>query len=473
MFGHYAHVFSALIGSLYLGSVHAIPLDINDTASIRSAASTVAYGLMSYYTGNISSNPTGPGILPGPYYWWESGGMWGGMVDYWHYTNDPTYNDVVAQALVSQISSTNDFMPPAEQGQEGNDDQLFWGFAAMSAAEHNFSAPSLPPSRSLALAAAVFDDQVRRWDTSSCAGGLKWQIFPSNVGYDYKNSAANGGFFQLAARLARYTGNTTYISWAEKSWDWMSTVSLIGEGYEVYDGTQDSLTASGGNCTQVNEVRFSYTQAMVLYGASVLANATASTNGSASALWTSRASGLLEATEAFVSPFANASLVMYERACEIQGTCDVDQFSFKAYLSRWLAASAQLVPDLTDAIMKVLRTNALAAAAACSGGENGEACGQRWYTAGFDGSTGVGQQLSALEVIQGLLVTQESPPEVADGVDIRVVAATSTAPVPTATPMEVGGMGKPARTSMGANGLDVDGRWFALIFLVNGLALVC
>jgi len=79
-------------------------------ASIKSAASTVAYKMMAYYTGNQTGNEANVGLLPKPYYWWEAGAMWGGMVDYWYYTGDTTYNDVVAQAILSQASPTNDFM---------------------------------------------------------------------------------------------------------------------------------------------------------------------------------------------------------------------------------------------------------------------------------------------------------------------------------------------------------------------------
>lgn len=53
-----------------------------------------------------------------PYYWWESGAAFGGMVEYWHYTGDVSYNNVTWQALVSQISPTNDFMPVKEQFDE-------------------------------------------------------------------------------------------------------------------------------------------------------------------------------------------------------------------------------------------------------------------------------------------------------------------------------------------------------------------
>lgn len=58
---------------------------------------------MSYYSGNDSGQT--PGLLPvapEQYYWWECGAMMGTMVDYWHYTGDTTYNDVVSQALQFQ-----------------------------------------------------------------------------------------------------------------------------------------------------------------------------------------------------------------------------------------------------------------------------------------------------------------------------------------------------------------------------------
>lgn len=43
--------------------------------------------------------------------------MWGGMIEYWHYTGDTSYNDVVAQAILAQASPTDDFMMPEEVAQ--------------------------------------------------------------------------------------------------------------------------------------------------------------------------------------------------------------------------------------------------------------------------------------------------------------------------------------------------------------------
>lgn len=97
---------------------------------------------------------------------------------------------------------------------------------------------------------------------------------------------------------------------------------------------------------------------------------------------------------------------MFERACEPLGTCDNDQYSFKAYLARWLAKSAIVAPYIADSVHSLLNASANAAAQSCSGGNNSVTCGQKWYVGGYDGSSGVGQQLSALETVQSMLLLQ-------------------------------------------------------------------
>jgi mannan endo-1,6-alpha-mannosidase len=101
---------------------------------------------------------------------------------------------------------------------------------------------------------------------------------------------------------------------------------------------------------------------------------------------------------------------MYEQACEdvnTVGTCDTDQQSFKAYLSRWLAATTKIAPFTRSSILPLLQTSAAAAAAQCDGGDDGTTCGEHW-TAGstYDGNYGLGQQMSALSVIQSMLIDQ-------------------------------------------------------------------
>jgi mannan endo-1,6-alpha-mannosidase len=106
---------------------------------------------------------------------------------------------------------------------------------------------------------------------------------------------------------------------------------------------------------------------------------------------------------------------MYEAGCErnppnSEGSCNVDQRSFKAYLSRWLAATSVLAPWTSEIIMPLLRDSALAAAQSCSGGRDGVTCGLKWWAEGWDGDFGVGEQMSALEVIQSNLISRVKGP---------------------------------------------------------------
>jgi mannan endo-1,6-alpha-mannosidase len=343
-------------------------------------------------------NQTGgiPGNLPPPYYWWEAGAMFGAMIDYWYYTGDTTYNDVTSQALLFQVGPNRDYMTPNQTKTTGNDDQGFWGLAAMTAAETNFQNPPSNQPQWLALAQAVFNTQAARWDLTTCGGGLRWQVFPFNNGYNYKNSISNGVFFNLAARLAKYTGNDTYAQWAEKAYDWTAAVNLIDTNYYVYDGSDDTI-----NCTQIDRIQWTYNAGTYLLGAANMYNYT---NGSE--IWRQRVEGLLTGTNVF---FQNN--VMQEVACENVGKCDVDQQSFKAYLARWMAATTQMAPWTYDAVMAKLGPSAAAAALQCSGGANGITCGLKWTNgANWDGSYGVGQQMAALEVIQSNLIQLVAAP---------------------------------------------------------------
>jgi Glycosyl hydrolase family 76. len=101
---------------------------------------------------------------------------------------------------------------------------------------------------------------------------------------------------------------------------------------------------------------------------------------------------------------------MYEPPCELINSCDTDQLSFKAYLSRWLTDVTQLALYTYDKIMTKLRATAEAAVAQCQGRTGGTYCGFRWSSGNYDGTTGVGQQMGVLEVLQGLLAANVSRP---------------------------------------------------------------
>lgn len=94
-----------------------IPLNVSDDASIRHAASVAAYSLQSFYNGNRTGGTLGKFPYP-PYYWWLSGAAWDGMLHYWLFTGDESYNNITWMALVSQISPTNNYLPVAEMFDE-------------------------------------------------------------------------------------------------------------------------------------------------------------------------------------------------------------------------------------------------------------------------------------------------------------------------------------------------------------------
>lgn len=101
---------------------------------------------------------------------------------------------------------------------------------------------------------------------------------------------------------------------------------------------------------------------------------------------------------------------MYESACEPSSNCDVDQKSFKAYLSRWMAGTLKLAPFIYDTIMPLLQSSAQAAAKSCNYGSAGAICGVKWTEDAYDSDTGVGQQMCALEVVQSMLINEVSGP---------------------------------------------------------------
>jgi mannan endo-1,6-alpha-mannosidase len=161
--------------------------------------------------------------------------------------------------------------------------------SAMTAAELNFQNPPASGPQWLGLAQAVFNQWVSRYENEKnvCGGGLRWQVYFFNDGYTYKNSISNGCFFNLGARLAKYTGNSTYADWAETSWNWMLSVGLIqlqpynrnqtsnftingkgAGGYVVWDGT----TVVGNECVGVNGIPYTYNAGIWLYGAAMMYN---------------------------------------------------------------------------------------------------------------------------------------------------------------------------------------------------------
>lgn len=119
-------------------------------------------------------------------------------------TGDSTWNAATIQAIDWQAGTDGTFMPQNQTKDEGNDDQVFWAYASMSAAELKFPAPATGYPSWAAQAQAVFNLQAERWDDTTCDGGLRWQIISLNNGYVWRprcplrsEAIANGVQLQL------------------------------------------------------------------------------------------------------------------------------------------------------------------------------------------------------------------------------------------------------------------------------------
>lgn len=354
---------------------------------------------------------------------WEAGAMFGTIIDYWAFTGDDSYNNITYQAMQHQMGDDDDFMPSNQSLTEGNDDQGFWAMAAMTAAEQNFMNPNSTSLAStegsvqwLSAVQAIFNEYAWRWEAANdtCGGGLRWQIFTFNNGYTYKNSISNGCFFNVAARLARYTGNSSYADWAETIYDWMGGVGFLDENYNIFDGS--SCTAQV-NCTDIDQAQWTYNAGIFMHGAAVMYNYT---NGSDA--WAERVNGIVDRSITYF--FNSTNKVIFEPPCEPTDGCTTDDYSFKGYALKWMALTTQMMASTYDKLSPYLLATAEAAASQCTGTAaasegfqlSGIACGFNWASGAYDGTSGVGQQMSALQSVYATLVqTAPAPYTAASG----------------------------------------------------------
>ncbi|KAH9824541.1 putative glycosyl hydrolase [Teratosphaeria destructans] len=370
--------------------VSGLALNVRTKDATISAAGTLAGNLMKYYDDGGSD-----GVIPlDKSNWWESATAWNGLIQHWYYTGDSQYNDEIAAGICAQAGITKNFSGPNTLG---NDDQLWWALTAMTAAEYNLSSCT-SETPWLNYAQTVYNDVASRWDTQTCNGGLRWQISPYANGYDYKASIANGLLFQLAARLARYTGNNAYSDQAASIWNWTRAVGFIHEtSYAVYDGATPSQ-----DCTSLTTDQWSYNVGVYLYGVAVMLNYTQD-----DATWSSHLNGLVTAA---IAGFTDSNGTLQESGCEPSDSCDLDQLSFKAYLARWLALSAALVPATARQITPILQSSVQGALASVNAGPGNGVSGFKWTTGTYDDNAGVGQQLAALEIVGAQLAVSKALP---------------------------------------------------------------
>ena len=286
----------------------------------------------------------GLALLPQPYWWWQSGTAVDALLVYGNTTGDHQYENLIKDTILSQATPTSDFMTVDATG---NDDQSWWALAALTAAEQSIAQSGPMPWQNLSQ--NVFNDQKKRWEDNPgrCNGGMRWKIVEASdeVGYKYKSAITNGLFFQLAARLGSFNNDTDTLSWAEKSYNWSTSVGLVDKDFNVYDGTDEK-----NGCADLNHNQWSYNVGVFLYGSAVMASHTKD------AVWLDRTRGFIaSANRTFTDPKTGA---LFESKCEGQtdpaNACNSDQVSFKGILARYLGATANILPQVQEDVEEIM-----------------------------------------------------------------------------------------------------------------------
>lgn len=443
------------LASLFIGS--AIAQNVTQ-ADAQTALKTIVNDVLSIY--NNGSSPAIPGLFPEEYYWWESGLAWDSLIKYWAYFGDDTLASTIRQGILFQTGPDNDFMPPNQTKSLGNDDQSYWALAAMTAAEYG-----LPADNGVGwyeLAQNVFDTQVLRWDEGTCAGGLRWQIFSFNAGYSYKSATTQANFALLGARLWRFTGNATYLEWAERAVEWSVNAGLVTSGREetpaIYDGT-DVTT----NCSTVNRIQWTINAGQFLSAFVYACNETCSDT------W--RELGRVAYTGAVNTFVAPNSEVLTEVACAGTGECNLDQLAFRAPLARALGSARDMPGSVSDYSMEdtasVTTASAKGAIDQCA---TANGCGSDWTTAEWDGTKGLGQDLAAMEAIMATLPEKgllrlDSAPAVGNGSS----GGNNSARVGSGS---TNGTQTPGQPSTAAGKVNASSMAIVLIVVLSGLAML-
>ncbi|KAI0020285.1 glycoside hydrolase family 76 protein [Xylariomycetidae sp. FL0641] len=356
--------------------------------SIKQAAALVAEDLMTFYKGDEPGEI--PGVLPldDDYYFYTGGALWGALLSYRSRTGNTSYDDIISNGMEHQVGAKDDFMPANWSASLANDDQDIWALTSVLAATTDLEETQSNVTW-LQMAQNVFDEQSNRpLDDGNCKGLLRWQIFPTNTGYNYVQTFANAAYFSLGAQIAVLQKNHTAATEASLVYQNLTDTGLIDDRtYRVYDGVELP------GCTDVNKLQLTYASGVVLQGYAYMYNYT-----DGDSMWRERIDGLLDHMEEIFFPDGVAT----EVACS-EGNCPLDFHFFKGMMFRYMADAMTVAPYTADRIMPLLKSSAKAAVAQCTSGDNGRMCGFDWTAEKSDGIVDAGTQMSVLDALVSIL----------------------------------------------------------------------
>jgi predicted alpha-1,6-mannanase (GH76 family) len=235
--------------------------------------------------------------------WWNAANALTAVIGYTKLTGDGSYAGVVGTTFTAAQRQHAGFINGFY------DDNGWWALAWVAAYDVTRD------DRYLAQARTIFARNTAGWD-GTCGGGLWW-----NTARQYKNAITSELFLTLAALLHQRTpGDSSYLSWAQRTWDWFSASGLTGQDGLVNDGLTSACQNNGGTA-------WTYNQGVILGGLGALFEITGD-------------QGYLQHGES-IAAAALSRLVtpagILAEPCEAgTGGCNGDQTQFKGIFVRYL-----------------------------------------------------------------------------------------------------------------------------------------
>lgn len=222
----------------------------NNPNTYASKSAAAAASLQHYY-----HRDTG---LYGDKLWWISATAVESLIDFMMLTGTDDYVDVISTTFDQAQNICADFLNCYF------DDEGWWAITWIKAYE--FTSPKTPTqaAKYLDMARAIFTDLENGWD-DTCGGGTWWDKYGIVEGFgdcdtrNCKGAINNELFLIVAARLCRITGESAYLAWAQKEWDWFRQSGLISHSHLI------SNDLGKGDCT-INPVTWTYNQGVILGG---------------------------------------------------------------------------------------------------------------------------------------------------------------------------------------------------------------
>ena len=240
--------------------------------------------------------------------WWNAANALTAVIGYSKLTGDRSHDGCLATTFAAAQRQHAGFI------NDYYDDNGWWALAWVAAFDMTRD------TRYLDAARTIFTHNTGAWD-DTCRGGLWW-----NTSRNYKNAITNELFLTLAALLHQRTpGDSSYLSWAQREWEWFHASGLIGPSGLVNDG----LTPA---CANNLGTTWTYNQGVILGGLAALFEITGDR------AYLQQGESIADAAlSTLVTPdSAHPPGILVEPCERTSGGCDRDQAQFKGIFMRYL-----------------------------------------------------------------------------------------------------------------------------------------